>query len=268
MPRSDGTLLGNRAAYTACFFLAALLLAAPSAMANYPPAAGQRAEPSAHWQRHSGAALGRLAEQSTPSHSGATSDTAVAPSLRHLAMTVACNNVLPQTNSTTGIVTSYGNVPANGTFYYCTSATGSSYNNSAFQTSLHTAPPGYRVALAITQWCTESWLDFGTIYLTQRGVLPSASSTCGLSEASSGGISLFSGGDTGAYAGTPAGSPVFGLYGGGAGLCFFSDSSEVLDGIGYSVTAQACPSGFFCPNNALSPIPCTAVRMVSPTPQL
>jgi hypothetical protein len=247
----------------ACYFLAALLLAAPSALAQDPraalPAVGQRAEPPAHWQRHSGAALGHAASP--------LGRHAASPSLRRLAMSVACDNVLPLADPTiTSSITLHGNVstlPTNGTFYYCTSAAGSSYIAGAFQVSLHTALPGYRVVLNITQWKTEPGYDYGTVFLTNSGASPSATSACELSETASGGIELFSGGASGPYAGTPAGSPASSPFGGGAGLCFYADGSVEVDGIGYSVAAQACPAGSFCPNNALSPIPCAEVRFHS-----
>ena len=190
-----------------------------------------------------------------PENCAAAGLSAEPPSPRHLAMSVTCTNVIPQTAST---FTSYGLIPTSGTFSFCTSAIGSSYINNAFQASLHVAPPGYRIVLAITQWNTESGYDKGTIFLTTSGASPTTTSGCSLSGVASEGISLFSGGTAGA--GTPPESPLTSPYGGGIGLCFFSDSSEVIDGIGYSVTAQACPAGFFCPNNALSPTPCDAVR--------
>ena len=192
-----------------------------------------------------------------PENCAAVGLSAEPPSSRHLAMSVTCTNVIPQTASA---FTLYGLVPTSGTFFYCTSATGSSYINRAFQASLHVAPPGYRIVLAITQWNTESGFDKGTIFLTNSGASPTTTSDCSLSGVASGGIPLFSGGTAGAYAGTPPGSPLTSPYGGGIGLCFFSDIDTILDGIGYSITAQACPAGFFCQNNALSPTPCDAVR--------
>ena len=178
------------------------------------------------------------------------------PSYRHLAMSVTCTNVIPQS------ATNYGIIPTSGIFFYCTSATGSSYINNAFQVSRHMAPPGYRIVLAITQWSTEFDYDYGRIFLTNSGASPSFTSRCSATEVASGGIPLTSGGTAGAYAGTlpGSGSPLASSYGGSIGLCFFSDNYVSLDGIGYSITAEACPAGYFCQNDALSPTPCGIVR--------
>ena len=196
-----------------------------------------------------------------PENCAAAGLSAEPPSPRHLAMSVTCTNVIPTTVSA---FTSYGLVPTSGTFFYCTSATGSSYIDRAFQASLHVAPPGYRIVLAITQWNTEPSYDEGTIFLTNNSASPTTNSACSLSGVARGGIPLFSGGSAGPYVSSPPGSPLSSPYGGGIGLCFFSDSrySEDYDGIGYSITAQACPAGFFCPNNALNATPCAAVRIL------
>ena len=142
---------------------------------------------------------------------------------RHLAMTVTCSNVIPKTSLT---ITLYGDVLATGApSYYCTSATGSTYSDDAFQASLHTAPPGYRIVLAITQWNTEEGYDYGALFLTARGSTPTVRDQyCSLSGVSAG-VNLYSGGTTGAYAGFPPG--LTSAFGGGIGLCFFSDDSVV-----------------------------------------
>ena len=187
---------------------------------------------------------------------------------RSLPMVATCTNVITSTAPT---ITAYGPVPLNGTFYYCTNAQGSIYTTNTFKASLHTAQPGNRLKLTLTQWYTETGYDKGTVFLAGAGVTPTATASCQLSGTGAGGIALFSGGTAGLYSGTPAGSPVYSAYGGGVGLCFFSDSSDQRDGIGYSIAAEACPLGSYCPSDALSPTPCPAgffctENALSPTP--
>lgn len=173
------------------------------------------------------------------------------PSPRHLAFT----STIPSFG---------GSISTTETFHYCTSAAGSTcYRGNAYQASLRTAPSGYRIVLATTQWSTEPGYDYGTIFLTNNsGDTPTATSACALSGVTRGGIGPFAGGTPGAYAGTPAGSPVSSPFGGGAGLCFRSDSIIANEGMGCSITAEACPRGLSAPTMRL---PCAAVRSAIPS---
>ena len=181
--------------------------------------------------------------------------TAPAPCSAYV-MEADCNIVIESTIAPR--ITSYGSLLTDETF--CTSENGASYSKNTFQFSFHTAPIGHRLVLSITQWETEEYYDMGTVFLTSAGVTPTATVNCNISGAIAGGIPMFSGGQQGLYEfyHQPEGSPVYGVFGGGLGLCFFSDSTVQYAGIGYFLTSEACPEGSYCPGSSFDPIPCPA----------
>jgi hypothetical protein len=145
-----------------------------------------------------------------------------------------------------GARTDYGVYPPSGRSSFCTLP----YANSVLVLSVHTAPPGYHLVATVTLWQTEACCDKGFFYTAAAGSTVTSGASCALA----GGTALFAPqGGAGAVA---VGATFTSSYGGILGMCFFSDFSITDSGILYTLHAEPCPAGSYCPADAAAPIPC------------
>ncbi len=168
---------------------------------------------------------------------------------------------MPATGQTCDIVPTmlrnYGLQTA-GPYRYCTNAIGTNYANNSHLGARMSGGPGYRFFATLSYYHTEAGFDmFSFFTLTSSTTSLSWGFTC---------TSFTPAGGTWAFVSTPgmSGGPDSpnsvhnGYWGGFLGFCFYSDFSVRSDGVKWTFTREACPTGHYCPTDGFATIPCAA----------